>query len=78
MNDIIDNLFSPLGKEYCQFFYYLSVLGFVFLVIVLLSTLFIGISKGKGISFYLKMLSLALGYGIFYFQNRLLYTMCNK
>ena len=78
MNDIIDNLFSPLGKEYCQFFYYLSVLGFVFLVIVLLSTFFIGISKGKGISFYLKMLSLALGYGIFYFQNRLLYTMCNK
>jgi hypothetical protein len=78
MNDIIDNLFSPLGKEYCQFFYYLSILGFIFLVIVILSTLFIGISKGKGISFYLKMLSLALGYGIFYFQNRLLYTMCNK
>ena len=78
MNDIIDNLFSPLGKEYCLFFYYLSVLGFIFMAIVILSALFIGITKGKGFSFYLKMLSLALGYGIFYFQNRLLYTMCNK
>ena len=78
MNDIIDNLFSPLGKEYCQFFYYLSILGFIFMAIVLLSALFIGITKGNGIQFYLKMLSLALGYGIFYFQNRLLYTMCNK
>jgi hypothetical protein len=78
MNDIIDNLFSPLGKEYCQFFYYLSILGFIFMAIVLLSALFIGITKGKGMQFYLKMLSLALGYGIFYFQNRLLYTMCNK
>jgi|UniRef100_A0A6C0HBP6 hypothetical protein len=78
MNDIIDNLFSPLGKEYCQFFYYLSVLGFIFMAIVLLLGLFIGITKKKGVSFYLKMLSLAFGYGIFYFQNRLLYTMCNK
>ena len=78
MNDIIDNLFSPLGKEYCQFFYYLSVLGFIFMAIVLLLGLFIGITKKKGFSFYLRMLSLALGYGIFYFQNRLLYTMCNK
>ena len=75
---MIDNLFSPLRKEYCHFFYYLSVLGFIFMAIVILSALFIGISKGKGFSFYLRMLSLALGYGIFYFQNRLLYTMCNK
>lgn len=75
---MIDNLFSPLGKEYCHFFYYLSVLGFIFMAIVILSSLFIGISKGKGFSFYLRMISLALGYGIFYFQNRLLYTMCNK
>ena len=75
---MIDNLFSPLEKDYCQFFYYLSVLGFIFMAIVLLSALFNGITKGKGMQFYLKMLSLALGYGIFYFQNRLLYTMCNK
>jgi len=78
MNNIIDSLFSPLSKEYCVYFYYLSVLGFLFLTVVLIASLYIGITKNKGFRFYLKTLSIAIGYLVFYFQNRLLYTMCNK
>ena len=76
MNDFIQSAFGPLGSNYCDWFFILSVLGFVMLVVLLLSTLFVGISKKKGIDFYMQSLSIALGYGIFYFQNRLLHTMC--
>jgi small basic protein len=77
MNDIMDTLFGSLSKDYCIYFYYLSILGFIFMAIVLVSSLYIGITKGKGINFYIKMLSIILGYTIFYFQNRLLYSMCS-
>ena len=76
MNEFIQNTFGPLNQSYCDWFFILSVLGFVMLVVLLLSALFVGISKKKGIDFYLQVLSIALGYGIFYFQNRLLHTMC--
>ena len=77
MNDIMDTLFGYLSKDYCIYFYYLSILGFIFVAIVVGSSLYIGITKGKGAQFYIKMISIALGYAIFYFQNRLLYSMCS-
>lgn len=70
------SLFTPLPRDYCIWFYFLSVIGFAFLVIVLLSTLYIGITKRKDSGFYLQMLTIAIGYLIFYFQNRLLHSMC--
>ena len=75
-NKTLDTLFGPLNKKYCLWFYILSVFGFVFLFILLALTLFIVISKRKGIDFYLQMLVGSLAYVIFYFQNRLLYSMC--
>jgi len=75
-NNLIDTLFGPLNREYCIYFYYLSVIGLILLTMVLASTLMVGISKRKGIDFYLSMLSIAVGYFIFYFQNRLLHSMC--
>jgi hypothetical protein len=78
MNNFIDSLFGSLSKDYCVYFYYLSILGFLFLLIVLITSIYIGITKNKGLNIYLKMLSICLGYGIFYFQNRLLYSMCEK
>jgi hypothetical protein len=78
MNNFINSLFGSLSKDYCVYFYYLSILGFLFLLIVLITSIYIGITKNKGLNFYLKMLSICLGYGIFYFQNRLLYSMCEK
>ena len=53
MNDIMDTLFGSLSKDYCIYFYYLSILGFIFVAIVVGSSLYIGITKGKGVSFYI-------------------------
>lgn len=76
MNSI--SLFTPLPHDFCLWFYFLSVAGFILLVFAVISTLFIGITKRKDSTFYLQMLSVALVYFIFYFQNRLLYSMCIK
>lgn len=76
MDNLADKLFGPLGKDYCIYFYYLSVIGIILLTLLLVSTLTVGITKRMGVGFYLQMLTVAAGYVIFYFQNRLLYSMC--
>jgi hypothetical protein len=72
----MQNLFGPLSKEYCLWFYILSIIGMISLILIVLYTLFIGISKRKGLDFYVQMAYFAIANGIFYFQNRLLHTMC--
>ena len=76
MADIIETLFGPLDRKFCDYFWLLSVLGFVLLAVLLISSLLVGISKNKGSDFYFQTISIALGYAIFYFQNRLLHSMC--
>jgi hypothetical protein len=77
MADIMETLFGPLDRKFCDYFWLLSVLGFVLLAVLLISSLLVGISKNKGMDFYFQSISIALGYAIFYFQNRLLHSMCS-
>lgn len=76
MNDFVENVFGPLDARFCDWFFILSVLGFIMLVLLLVSALFIGLSKRKGLDFFLQIFSICIGYAIFYFQNRLLHGMC--
>ena len=76
MDSLNDTLFGPLSRQYCIYFYYLSVIGFILLAFVLLSTIYIAIATKRSFSFIYQMFMIALGYAIFYFQNRLLYSMC--
>jgi hypothetical protein len=71
----MQNLFGPLSKQYCLYFYILSVLSFVFLIVILIS-LVIGIARRKGLEFYTIMILGAGSYTMYYFQNRLLHSMC--
>ena len=73
MASLVDNLFSPLGKEYCVYFYWLSVIAFIFILLVLYNSL-IALLKGKFNVLYF-VISL-FGPGLMYFNNRLLYSMC--
>jgi hypothetical protein len=77
MADIMETLFGPLDRKFCDYFWLLSVLGFILLAVLLISSLLVGISKNKGMDFYFQTISIALGYAIFYFQNRLLHSMCS-
>ena len=80
MNSItsLDSLFGPLNKNYCFYFYILSVFGLISLVLLVITTLFIGVSTKRTGSFYMQMLSVAVIYGMMYLQNRLLFNMCNN
>jgi hypothetical protein len=76
MDNTLDTLFGPLSKEYCIWFYGWSIFGFVVLVIILLGSLIIGITKRKGIDFYILMILGLMPYLALYFQSRILYSMC--
>ena len=78
MSSSMNNLFGPLGREYCVWFYYLSVLGFILLVLFLVGGLYVALTKRVSTAYFAAMLSPALAYAIFYFQNRLLYSMCSR
>lgn len=78
MSTISDTLFGPLGSQYCAYFSYLSIFGFALMIMVIISSLYIGITKKLGMKFYINMFLVAILYFVFYFQNRLLYTMCLK
>ena len=72
----MDYIYGPLSKNYCIYFYLLSVVGFVLLCFTILSAILVSFSKKKSPGFYVQILMICIGYGIFYFQNRLLYSMC--
>ena len=76
MSSISDQLFGALPKEYCMYFYYLSVFGFIFMAITLVTALSLMFSKPQGKKFAVGAVMAVLGYAVFYFQNRLLYSMC--
>jgi len=78
MSDTMDILFGPLDKKFCLYFYYLSVFAFAFVVLTIISFLWVGISKKLDSRHYIHMFYIALIYFVFYFQNRLLYSMCSK
>lgn len=67
------DIFSPLGREYCAYFYWLTVLAFIFLLIALYRGLVI-LFRGKFnvLNFAISLIAPFL----LYFQNRLLYSMC--
>ena len=72
------DVYGTLDKSYCFWFYMLSVIGFVLMSITVISSLYIGMVGKKGMTFYMGTFAIALSYGIFYFQNRLLWSMCSK
>ena len=76
MATLADNLFGPLPKDYCIWFYFLSILGFLWLFFFLISAIYLGMMKRRSGDYWMSTIAIALGYGIFYFQNRLLHSMC--
>lgn len=73
--DGFNSFFSPLGKEYCNYFYFLSV--FFFILAVIQVGLFVMKAMQKGSMKELPQLFIYLLYPMLaYFQNRLLFSMC--
>jgi hypothetical protein len=72
-------LFAPFeNHDLCLWFYFLSVIGFILLIIGILSAGYNGLFAKNKTAFVSLSLYASVWYFIFYFQNRLLYTMCVK
>lgn len=70
----INDLFSPLGKQYCKYFYFLTVFFFALFVFSCLSVLSTLVSKGSlNIADSMVLITQPL---LLYFINRLYYSMC--
>jgi len=67
--------FAPLGRIYCDYFFWLSVINFIVLLYILFSLLFAFFfdKKKEGL---LQIFLISLPTFIGYFTNRLLYSMC--
>jgi hypothetical protein len=71
-------LFGPLDTEYCMYFYLLSVMHFCIFVFIFASLIYSLLAGNKKVD--MKMMTTmvfgGLLYFAFYFQNRLLHSMC--
>lgn len=75
MNEFNKIFFSTLSKEYCIYFYALSVIALLSLLLTVGCVIYKMISKKKKYSVNFELYNIFM-LGIIYFQNRLLYSMC--
>ena len=67
--------FAPLGKIYCDYFFYLTVINFILLIYILLSALYVFFFDKKRETLF-QIVLVSLPTFLSYFTNRLLYSMC--
>ncbi len=75
MQNILDTLFSPLSKDYCSLFYYLTIGSFIAIILSIIMVL-TRAYENKGKTLFLDLITIVPLYTVIYFKNRLLYTMC--
>ena len=76
MNGFADTFFGPLPRSYCAYFYILSVIGLLFVIVSLFGLGKLMMDKSSDRKSYMAATIGALTYGIIYFQNRILHGMC--
>jgi hypothetical protein len=76
MNGFADALFGPLPRSYCAYFYILSIIGLLAVLISLFGLGKLMMDKSSDRKSYMAATIGALTYGIIYFQNRILHGMC--
>lgn len=74
----VNDVFGPIGREYCLYFYIFSIVGMVLFAMILVGIVFTGLSKKLGIEFYLISFLYSLNFFFMYLQNRLLFNMCGN
>ena len=74
----MNKYFGPLNKEYCVYFYYLSIF-FFFIYVLTLIGIFLFIIKNRtkiDLPFFINSVMLLINSLLAYFVNRLFHTMC--
>jgi hypothetical protein len=73
----MNSLLSPLGKNYCVWFYYLSFINLLFMVLLIVGFIFTLFSKDKEVQKHTYPMIYSF-FALFftYMQSRLFYGMC--
>lgn len=80
MENFMDKFFGPLGKEYCMYFYVLTVFFGVMFFFGLISLVMYMLMNVRKVTFQFIINSafgLLNGF-LLYFVNRLMYSVCYK
>ena len=80
MSGFYQTFFGPLDKNACFYFYFLSLLFFILLILVLFKELMFVFTHYKSLNLYTIVKGLVIFFNVFlaYFVNRLMFTMCNN
>lgn len=80
MASFMDQYFGPLPREYCVYFYALSIIFGVMFVLSAVSIAYFMITHIKKINtmFIVNSVFILLNFFLAYLANRLLHTMCVK
>ena len=70
----MDYLFGPIGKEYCMYFYFLSVFAYILFIMALVSVMMMAM-KGK-VKNMLNAFIVVFQPFLLYFVNRIFYSVC--
>jgi len=75
-----NDLFTPLDKKYCNYFYYLSVICYFVLIFSVLSFVLMVVFHYSKLNLYITLHFISLLFSTFlaYFVNRLMYSICVK
>ena len=73
MTSLARDLFGPLGRNYCVYFYYLTVVSFIFFLVAAVHT--VSAMMTSKADWWALLMGL-VGPFLLYFNNRLLYGMC--
>lgn len=80
MGYLEDKLFGPLGKDYCNMFYAVSLFGLIAMLLIFTTTmyliLFVKDKKTFGIKEGISAFVAFTSYLFIYFLSRLQYNMC--
>lgn len=78
MDNLVESYFGPLPREYCAYFYFLSIFFAIFFVITLVSILLLLFTQSSKINalFITNSVFVLINLFLGYFVNRLLNTMC--
>ena len=71
--DFAKTLFSPLSRDWCDYYYFIMITSFTLAMCVLFAIVvnYLHGTKKNGPNWYLLFTMLSL-----YFQNRMYYSMC--
>lgn len=71
---MMDYLFGPIGKEWCMYFYFLSIFAYILFVMAVVSVMMMAM-KGK-VKNMLNASLVVFQPFLLYFVNRMFYSMC--